>query len=208
MARCGPMWPDPAPHTTTGTQCAGTVPCQPIGNSDVPNHQLKALPSVKLKTYVDGERWSVDRRAGRGVPGRTDGSGTEMIMEGGATEVVERDNTKAIEAIGRALAASETLREELLHGEASGRMMLDELRGGMAFVDAVHVTGASAAELRERVDVPLDRYREARRLVRLAMIEDGLRAGLSRGRIAALLGVTRQRVTILAKELDISVGPG
>ena len=131
-----------------------------------------------------------------------------MIMEGGATEVVERDNTKAIEAIGRALAASETLREELLHGEASGRMMLDELRGGMAFVDAVHVTGASAAELRERVDVPLDRYREARRLVRLAMIEDGLRAGLSRGRIAALLGVTRQRVTILAKELDISVGPG
>jgi len=62
-------------------------------------------------------------------------------------------------------------------------------------------------ELRERVNDPLDRYREARRLVRMAMIEDCLRAGLSRGRIAALLGVTRQRVTMLAKDVDYREPP-
>ena len=39
------------------------------------------------------------------------------------------------------------------------------------------------------------------------MIEDCLRAGLSRGRIAALLGVTRQRVTMLAKDIDFQGPP-
>jgi len=39
------------------------------------------------------------------------------------------------------------------------------------------------------------------------MIEDCLRSGLSRGRIAALLGVTRQRVTMLAKDLDFTEPP-
>ena len=39
------------------------------------------------------------------------------------------------------------------------------------------------------------------------MIEDCLRAGLSRGRIAALLGVTRQRMTMLAKDVDYREPP-
>ena len=123
-------------------------------------------------------------------------------------EVARRDNTQAIEAIERTLVASEAFREELLHGEESARWMLEELRGGMAFADVVQAGGPSAAELRERASDPLDRYREARRCVRMAMIEDCLHAGMSRGRIAALLGVTRQRVTMLARDLDVPESPG
>jgi hypothetical protein len=130
-----------------------------------------------------------------------------MTMEACAIGVDEPDNTKAIEAIQRMVAASEALREELLRGEASGRRMVEELRGGMSFADAIQAAGASDSELRERAADPLTCYREARRQVRLAMIEDCLRAGLSRGRIAALLGVTRQRVTLLAKDLGVQEAP-
>jgi len=117
------------------------------------------------------------------------------------------DSSKAIDALEQTLEASSALRVELLRNEASVRRMIHELRGGTSFVDAVQEGGHSAQELRERVDDPLDRYREARRKVRLAMIEDCLRAGLSRGRIAALLGVTRQRVTMLAKDVDYREPP-
>jgi hypothetical protein len=130
-----------------------------------------------------------------------------MMIDVCVADVAQRDNTQAIEAIERTLVASEALRAELLRGEASARTMLEELHDGMAFADVVQMGEPSAAELRERASDPLDCYREARRLVRMAMIEDCLRAGMSRGRIAALLGVTRQRVTMLAKDLDVPGAP-
>jgi hypothetical protein len=125
-----------------------------------------------------------------------------MTMDTYRRGVGVRDNTKAIAALEQTLEASAALRLELLRNEASTRRMVHELRSGVPFADAVQDGANSAMELRERVNDPLDHYREARRLVRMAMIEDCLRAGLSRGRIAALLGVTRQRVTILAKDVD------
>ncbi len=131
-----------------------------------------------------------------------------MTTDVRAAEVAQRDNTQAIEAIERTLLASEALRQELLRGESSSRRMLEELHAGMAFADVIQAGDPPAAELRERASDPLDRYREARRQVRMAMIEDCLHAGMSRGRIAALLGVTRQRVTMLAKDLDVPESPG
>ncbi len=130
-----------------------------------------------------------------------------MTIDTCAAEVAQRDNTQAIEAVERTLSASEALRDELLRGEASARRMLVELHGGRTFADVVQSEGPSAAELRERASDPLDCYREARRQVRMAMIEDCLHAGMSRGRIAGLLGVTRQRVTMLAKDLDVPEAP-
>ncbi len=130
-----------------------------------------------------------------------------MPMEAATSQVVGRDNAKAISALEQTLSASAGLRSDLLRNEESTRRMLGDLRAGMPFVDAVQAGGHSASELRERIDDPLDRYREARRTVRMAMIEDCLRAGLSRGSIAALLGVTRQRVTMLAKDLDVREPP-
>jgi hypothetical protein len=130
-----------------------------------------------------------------------------MTTELFTSRVVGRDNTMAIGALEQTLAASADLRSELLRSEESTREVLDELRSGVSFADAVQAGGHSAMELRERVADPLDCYREARRTVRMAMIEDCLRAGLSRGRIAALLGVTRQRVTMLAKDMDVPEAP-
>jgi len=121
-----------------------------------------------------------------------------MTMEAYTSQVAGRDNAKAIDALEQTLDASAGLRSELLRNEESTRRMLGDLRSGVPFADAVQADGHTAVELRERVADPLDRYREARRTVRMAMIEDCLRSGLSRGRIAALLGVTRQRVTMLA----------
>lgn len=128
-------------------------------------------------------------------------------MEAFTSRVAGRDNAKAIVALEQTLEASAGLRSELLRNEDSTRRMLGDLRSGVPFADAVQAGGHSAIELRERVADPLDRYREARRTVRMAMIEDCLRAGLSRGRIAALLGVTRQRVTMLAKDMDFQEAP-
>ena len=128
-------------------------------------------------------------------------------METYRREVAERDNTKAIAVLEQTLDASAALRGELLRNEASTRRLVHELATGVPFADAVQDRADSAMELREQVNDPLDRYREARRLVRMAMIEDCLRSGLSRGRIAALLGVTRQRVTMLAKDVDYREPP-
>ena len=130
-----------------------------------------------------------------------------MTMEAYTNKVEGRDNSKAIAALEQTLRASAGLRNDLLQNEESTRRMLGDLRSGVPFADAVQAGGHSASELRERVADPLDRYREARRTVRMAMIEDCLRAGLSRGRIAALLGVTRQRVTMLAKDVDFPEPP-
>jgi hypothetical protein len=130
-----------------------------------------------------------------------------MTMEAYTSQVAGRDNAKAIDALEQTLDASAGLRSELLRNEESTRRMLGDLRSGVPFADAVQADGHTAVELRERVADPLDRYREARRTVRMAMIEDCLRSGLSRGRIAALLGVTRQRVTMLAKDLDFTEPP-
>ena len=130
-----------------------------------------------------------------------------MTMEAYTSQVAGRDNAKAIDALEQTLDASAGLRSELLRNEESTRRMLGDLRSGVPFADAVQADGHTAVELRERGADPLDRYREARRTVRMAMIEDCLRSGLSRGRIAALLGVTRQRVTMLAKDLDFTEPP-
>ena len=130
-----------------------------------------------------------------------------MTMEAYTSQVAGRDNAKAIDALEQTLDASAGLRSELLRNEESTRRMLGDLRSGVPFADAVQADGHTAVELRERVADPLDRYREARRTVRMAMIEDCLRSGLSRGRIAALLGVTRQRVTMLVKDLDFTEPP-
>ena len=130
-----------------------------------------------------------------------------MTMDAYTTPVVGPENAKAIDALEHTLETSAGLRSDLLRSEESTRRMLGDLRAGIPFVDAVQNGGHSATELRERIDDPLDRYREARRTVRMAMIEDCLRAGLSRGCIAALLGVTRQRVTMLAKDIDVQEPP-
>jgi hypothetical protein len=117
------------------------------------------------------------------------------------------DNAEAIAALVQVITASAALRDELVRGEATGRAMLADLERGVPFAEVVQSAGEPARELGEREADPLDRYREARRRLRMAMIEDCLRAGMSRGYIAALLGITRQRVALLAKGLDVRVRP-
>jgi len=111
------------------------------------------------------------------------------------------DNAAAIEALERTIAASEALRVELERGEESGRRMVEELRAGKPFDESVVGAGSSMHDLRDSSRQQLDVYLDGRRTVRLILIDTCLRAGFSRGRIAAMLGVTRQRVTVLAKDI-------
>jgi hypothetical protein len=113
----------------------------------------------------------------------------------------QRDNAAAMVAVERTIASSEALRAELLQGEVAGRRILEQLGAGTPMMEAVSASGRSAAEARDGVQRQLDAFLESRRRVRLVLIEACLRAGLTRGRIAGMLGVTRQRVTVLAKDL-------
>ena len=114
-----------------------------------------------------------------------------MIMGACVTDAPPPDNSKAIGAVEQVLAASAALRRELERSEASGRRMLQELQAGRTFAEALELADAPflrSARAGGRSARPLPG--RACRRVRMAMIEDCLRAGLSRGRIARMLGVT------------------
>jgi hypothetical protein len=61
--------------------------------------------------------------------------------------------------------------------------------------------GRLAREVRDGVQRQLDVFFESRRRVRLVDIDTCIRVGRSRGRMAEMLRVTRQRVTVLTKDL-------
>ena len=107
----------------------------------------------------------------------------------------------AVAAVERSIEASEALRAELVKGEAAARRVLAELRSGGSIIGSVSGSCASAVEARDDVRRHLDGYLESRRQVRMVLIDACLRSGMTRGQIAGLLGVTRQRVTVLAKDL-------
>jgi hypothetical protein len=111
------------------------------------------------------------------------------------------DNATAVAAVELTIESSEALRAELLRGEVASRRILGQLRAGVPLVESVSASGRSAADVRDSVQRQLDSYLESRRRARLLLIDACLRAGLTRGRIARMLGVTRQRVAVLAKDL-------
>jgi len=115
--------------------------------------------------------------------------------------VQRADNAEAVAAVERTIEASEALRAELLEGEVAARGILGQLRAGVPLEETVPTPGRSSAAVRDAVQRQLDDYLESRRRVRLALIDACLRSGLTRGQIAGILGVTRQRVTVLAKDL-------
>jgi predicted transcriptional regulator len=123
----------------------------------------------------------------------------DVQQESLAEERIE--NAVAVAAVERTIESSESLRAELLSSELAGRAILSELHAGMSMAEAVLASGRSAVELRAGVQRQLDTFLESRRRVRLVLIDACLGAGMTRGRIAQMLGVTRQRVTVLAKDL-------
>ena len=114
-------------------------------------------------------------------------------------------NKSTITAMERAVRASEQLRSELEAHEGVGRALLELMATGLTLPEAFAAVEVSPSELREKASGPLDCYLESRRDLRMALIEACLALGFSRGQIGDMMGVSRQRITALAKDLGVHV---
>ena len=113
---------------------------------------------------------------------------------------MDHQRAAAINAVERAISASQALRTNLCSGEVIGRKMIKRLEGGVPISAAVSAAGADPSDLRQTTNDLLDAFEHSRHEMRLAFISPALEEGMSIGEIGRTLGVSRQLAARLAKE--------
>lgn len=99
------------------------------------------------------------------------------------------------------MEASAALRAMLRDGESVGRRMIKKLHSGVPVSNAAEAVGVSASDLRRSALEHLEEYERRRHEVQLTFIGAAMDQGVSIAEIGRRLGVSRQLISRLAKEI-------
>lgn len=153
-----------------------TVQAAPVGDSE----RTPLLPEAS------------DRRIPRRRPPDHDGSTTCGLHEAD-------DRIRIIEGIRELLEANHAAREALLEGDRVLSGAIDKLLAGQRVVDVLRSTPVDSQ--RRATQGALDRMNVARHELRLEVIEICLDEAMLPGQIAAIWGVSRQRIDRYVQEI-------